>query len=112
MVAKVPTVVAPTIPFGMSEHHMSLNGTIQLDYATMYAVIRCVVTSAVRHGFKRIFVLNGHGGNTTALQNMIGELPVEDKMPFATGTYRDIAAKSIPKLLEKPKAILDARAAA
>ena len=74
-----PTVVAPTIPFGMSEHHMSLSGTITLDYATMYAVIRCVVTSAVRHGFKRIFVLNGHGGNTTALQNMIGELTVEYK---------------------------------
>ena len=59
-----PVVVAPTIPYGMSEHHMSLNGTITLDYATMYAVIRCVVTSAIRHGFKRIFVLNGHGGNT------------------------------------------------
>ena len=41
-----PTVVTPTIPFGMSEHHMSLNGTITLDYATMYAVIRCVVTSS------------------------------------------------------------------
>jgi creatinine amidohydrolase len=72
-----PVVVAPTIPYGMSEHHMSLSGTITLDYATLYAVIRCVVTSAVRHGFKRIFVLNGHGGNTTALQNMVGELTVE-----------------------------------
>ena len=42
---------------------VSGSGTITLDYATMFAVIRCVVTSAVRHGFKRIFVLNGHGGN-------------------------------------------------
>src|SRR3981081_2173693 len=103
-----PVVVAPTIPYGMSEHHMSLSGTITLDYATMYAVIRCVVTSAVRHGFKRVFVLNGHGGNTTALQNMIGELTVEYKLPFATGTYWDIAAKSIAKLLEKQKALLHA----
>jgi len=31
-----PVVVAPTIPYGMSEHHMSLKtGTITLDYATM-----------------------------------------------------------------------------
>jgi creatinine amidohydrolase len=103
-----PVVVTPTIPFGMSEHHMSLSGTITLDYATMYAVIRCVVTSAVRHGFKRIFVLNGHGGNTTALQNMIGELTVEYKLPFATGTYWDIAARSIARLLEKQKALLHA----
>jgi creatinine amidohydrolase len=108
MVARTPTVVTPTIPFGMSEHHMSLNGTITLDYATMFAVIRCVVTSAIRHGFKRIFVLNGHGGNTTALQNMIGELTVEHRLPLATGTYWDIAAKSIEKLLEKQKALLHA----
>src|ERR1700716_1414780 len=103
-----PTVVAPTIPYGMSEHHMSLSGTITLDYATMYAVVRCVVPSAVRHGFKRVFVLNGHGGNTTALQNMIGELTVEYKLPFATGTYWHIAAKSIAKLLEKQKALMHA----
>lgn len=103
-----PTIVAPTIPYGMSEHHMSLSGTITLDYATMNAVIRCVVMSAVRHGFKRVFVLNGHGGNTTALQNMIGELTVETKLPLATGTYWDIAAKSIAKLLEKQKALLHA----
>ena len=44
MEKSVPVVVAPTIPDGMSEHHMSLNGTITLDYATMYAVIRCVGT--------------------------------------------------------------------
>ena len=108
MAGSHPTVVVPTIPYGMSEHHMSLSGTITLDYATMYAVIRCVVMSAVRHGFKRIFVLNGHGGNTTALQNMIGELTVETRLPLATGTYWDIAARSIARLLEKQKALLHA----
>ena len=108
MVERTPTVVTPTIPFGMSEHHMSLSGTITLDYATMFAVIRCVVTSAIRHGFKRIFVLNGHGGNTTALQNMIGELTVQYKLPLATGTYWDIAEESIARLLERQKALLHA----
>ncbi|MBM3621954.1 MAG: creatininase family protein [Alphaproteobacteria bacterium] len=108
MTSSHPTIVTPTIPYGMSEHHMSLSGTITLDYATMNAVIRCVVLSAVRHGFKRVFVLNGHGGNTTALQNMIGELTVETKLPLATGTYWDIAAKSIAKLLERQKALLHA----
>ena len=108
MAPRTPVLVAPTIPYGMSEHHMSLNGTITLDYATMYAVIRCVVESAIRHGFKRIFVLNGHGGNTTALQNMIGELTVAHKLPLATGTYWDIAAASIAQLLDRQKALLHA----
>jgi len=39
-------LVTPAIPFGMSEHHMSLGGTLTLDYATMAAVIGCVVRSA------------------------------------------------------------------
>src|SRR4051812_23745488 len=28
-------LVTPAIPFGMSEHHMSLGGTLTLDFATM-----------------------------------------------------------------------------
>ena len=46
-------LVTPAIPFGMSEHHMSLGGTITLNFATMAAVIGCVVRSAARHGFQR-----------------------------------------------------------
>ena len=43
MQPKRPVVVTPTMPFGMSEHHMSLSGTITLDYATMAALVGCVV---------------------------------------------------------------------
>jgi creatinine amidohydrolase len=39
---------------------------------------------------------------------MIGELTVEYKLPLATGTYWDIAAKSIAGLLQKQKALLHA----
>jgi creatinine amidohydrolase len=108
MMARRPVVVAPTIPFGMSEHHMSLSGTITLDFATMAAVIRCVVESAIRHGFKRIFVLNGHGGNTEALRTIVTELTVKHRLPLATGTYWDVAAKSIKALLDRQEALLHA----
>src|SRR5688572_32844035 len=103
-----PVLVAPTIPYGISEHHMSLGGTLTLDYAALNAVVGCVVTSAARHGFRRIFVLNGHGGNTTALQNIVAELTVRTRLPLATGTYWDIAAASIRKLLDKQDALLHA----
>jgi creatinine amidohydrolase len=103
-----PTVVTPVIPFGMSEHHMSLSGTITLDYATMAAVVSCVVESAIRHGFKRIFVLNGHGGNTEALRTIVTELTVKHHLPLATGTYWDIAAEPIKALLDRQTALLHA----
>ena len=106
--ASRPVVVTPTIPLGMSEHHMSLGGTLTLDYATLNAVIRCVVTSVVRHGFRRVFVLNGHGGNTTALQNIVGELTVETMLPLTTGTYWDIAGEALRRLLDKQDALLHA----
>jgi creatinine amidohydrolase len=108
MQKRQPTVVTPVIPFGMSEHHMSLSGTITLDYATMAAVVGCVVESAIRHGFRRIFVLNGHGGNTEALRTIVGELTVKHHLPLATGTYWDIAAEPIKALLEKQTALLHA----
>jgi creatinine amidohydrolase len=56
---QTPVLVTPVIPFGMSEHHVSLGGTITLDYATMAAVVGCVAGSAIRQGFRRLFVLNG-----------------------------------------------------
>lgn len=108
MQSRHPVVVTPTMPFGMSEHHMSLSGTITLDYATMAALVGCVVESAIRHGFKRIFVLNGHGGNTEALRTIVTELTVKHKLPLATGTYWDIAAAPIKALLDKQTALLHA----
>ena len=101
-------IVTPAIPFGMSEHHMSLGGTITLNYATMSAVVGCVVRSAARHGFKRIFVLNGHGGNIAALETIITELTVELKLPLAGGTYWHIAAESIAGILEQQTSLLHA----
>lgn len=103
-----PVVVTPVMPFGMSEHHMSLSGTITLDYATMASLVGCVVESAIRHGFKRIFVLNGHGGNTEALRTIVTELTVKHRLPLATGTYWDIAAEPIKKLLDRQTALLHA----
>jgi creatinine amidohydrolase len=74
----------------------------------MAAVVGCVVRSAARHGFERIFVLNGHGGNIAALEVMLTELTIELKLPLAGGTYWHIAAKSIGEILEHQPQLLHA----
>ncbi|MEY9104495.1 creatinine amidohydrolase/Fe(II)-dependent formamide hydrolase-like protein [Bradyrhizobium yuanmingense] len=53
---------------GLSQHHMSFGGTFTLDFQTLFNMIRCVCESVVRHGFRRIVLLNGHGGNENALR--------------------------------------------
>jgi creatinine amidohydrolase len=108
MAGRQRALVTPAIPFGMSEHHMSLGGTLTLDYATMAAVIGCVARSAARHGFERIFVLNGHGGNIAALETILTELTIELKLPLAGGTYWFIAAESIRGILEHQPQLLHA----
>ncbi len=101
-------LVTPAIPFGMSEHHMSLGGTLTLNFSAMAAVVGCVVRSAARHGFTRIFVLNGHGGNIAALETIITELTIELKLPLAGGTYWQIAADSIRGILQHQGVVLHA----
>lgn len=108
LVAREPAVVTPVIPFGMSEHHMSLGGTLTFDFATMAAVVRCVCESAIRLGFRRLFILNGHGGNVAALETIVTELTVKHRLPIACATYWQIAERDIAQLLERQAGVLHA----
>ena len=56
-------LVTPSQAFGMAEHHLGFAGTMSLQPATLLAVMHDLVLSLARHGFERVFVINGHGGN-------------------------------------------------
>lgn len=84
---RMPVVVAPTVWMGLAEHHMDFGGTFTLDFAAYNAVLRCLCTSVDRHGFPRIFILNGHGGNVSALGVIAGELAHTLNAKVATVTY-------------------------
>jgi creatinine amidohydrolase len=61
--------VTPTINFGFSPHHMDFPGTITLSELTLSSMIADICHSLAQHGFKKIIIINGHGGNETAIQN-------------------------------------------
>ena len=70
-------VIAPTFNIGMAQHHLAFPGTISLRPSTFMAAITDWVSSLSRHGFERIYFLNGHGGNVATIEATFSELYAE-----------------------------------
>lgn len=71
-------LVAPSLNFGASPYFLAYPGTISLRMNTLLDVIEDLVRSVHNYGFRRILVLNGHGGNEPArgrLYELATELP-------------------------------------
>lgn len=64
--------VFPVMPYGLAPYFNAYPGTISLRVETLLAVVRDVVASLERSGFRRILIVNGHGGN-----NPVGALAQE-----------------------------------
>lgn len=56
-------LVLPPPSFGFSPHHRAFAGTITLSLDTFVAMVSDVADSLHRTGFRRLLVVNGHGGN-------------------------------------------------
>src|SRR6201996_7464795 len=95
-----PALVLPVIWTGLSEHHMSFGGTVTLDNATFAMLIEGVVRSVLRHGFRRIVLLNAHGGNENALRSIADDLTPKYGVPIVQFTYWYAAAVAIARILE------------
>lgn len=60
-------VLCPTMPYGVSPHHMAFTGTMTLRPETFDAVVMDLASSLAHHGLKSIVIVNGHGGNQASL---------------------------------------------
>jgi creatinine amidohydrolase len=101
-------LVTPVVWHGLAEHHMAFGGTVTLDSATFQAVLRHVVKSAARHGFKRVFLMNGHGGNSEAIGTAATDLAVEFGIRVGGGTYWHMVPEVIEPLLEDQPTLMHA----
>ncbi|RKY86905.1 hypothetical protein DRQ09_05405 [candidate division KSB1 bacterium] len=71
---RTDVIVSPAVFAGISEHHMGFPGTITLSPSTFEAVVFETAQSLIRHGFRKILIYNGHGGNKTSVQNVIHKI--------------------------------------
>ncbi len=58
--------VFPAIAYGMTPYFMAYPGTVSLSPTTYERLLTEVLGSVRRHGFRRIAIVNGHGGNAPA----------------------------------------------
>ncbi|MBN1641980.1 MAG: creatininase family protein [Anaerolineae bacterium] len=57
-------VFLPALWAGASDHHLGFPGTVSLSHETYRRVLVDVVESLIGSGFRRIVLLNAHGGNS------------------------------------------------
>ncbi|MEW5979492.1 MAG: creatininase family protein [Acidobacteriota bacterium] len=87
----IRVAVAPTLPFGSSHHHLPFGGTLSLSTETYYRVVFELCESLIIGGFRRIFVLNGHGGNNELIQLAIRDLALKHPACLAGASYWNVA---------------------
>ncbi len=95
--AEVPVVVAPTMHYGVSHHHMAFAGTMSLTSSIYVEAVKELVRCLYRHGARRVVLLNGHGGNEHPNGTVAQALVNEEGLDLALGhaSYWTIASKAL-----------------
>jgi creatinine amidohydrolase len=103
-----PVVVSPSVWCGLAEHHMAFGGTLTLSLPTLHALLRDLCRSILRAGFGRILIVNGHGGNMTALHALVTELSVELSVQIGVTSYFTAGRAVVRETLETQDGLMHA----
>jgi creatinine amidohydrolase len=89
--------VAPTLWIGASHHHLAFGGTMSVPNALYIDLLMAMVDGALNAGFRRIAMLNGHGGNRAPMEDALVRVRQRvgsDAQVHLVGfTYWDLASK-------------------
>jgi len=97
----------PAIPLGCSTEHLGFAGTISLQPETMLRIILEISTSLLQSGIRKLFIINGHGGNRAALEiAMINTKHVLPEMQLYSFTILDIAKERFAQVRKSSKGLV------
>lgn len=104
-VGQVPdlAVLLPTLPYGCSLQHIDFPGTVTVyDRPVYIEFLLDLCRGLAHHGFKKILLVNGHGGNSPWLEIVARKSLMEfgPNLLCATVTYWDLAMDVIHDLRE------------
>ncbi|MCU0986613.1 MAG: creatininase family protein [Acetobacteraceae bacterium] len=55
--------VFPVMPYGLAPYFLAYPGSVSLRVSTLLSVVGDILDCLSGHGFRRILIVNGHGGN-------------------------------------------------
>lgn len=94
-------LILPTQWLGLSMHHMSFSGTLTTSVDTYLAMVFELLGSVARAGFRKILVINSHGGNVSALDLVLIKCREQYPETRMVGvTYWNAAAAQLSALRE------------
>lgn len=96
----VPAWFLPTLPFSKSTEHLGYAGTVALRAETLMAILKDVASSLVRAGFRRLLLLNFHGGNSALLTMIARDIRAETGLLVFVSSPRPIPDEDFANLPE------------
>lgn len=81
----------PLMPYGKSTEHEGLPGALSLGAVTLLQLLSDIGASVARSGFRRLFLLNGHGGNRAVLEIAARDLRARHGLITAQGSWEGFA---------------------
>src|SRR5438105_15519504 len=64
--------VFPVVAYGITPYFRAFPGSITLRVDTYLRVVGDILNAMAEQGFRRILIVNGHGGNTSAESLVVG----------------------------------------
>jgi creatinine amidohydrolase/Fe(II)-dependent formamide hydrolase-like protein len=94
-------LVLPPIAYGVSYHHDDFKGTISIGNDTLAKLIYEIGISVAKNGIKKLVIINGHGGNSPAL-NYAAQMINRDTGIFACVDTGETSDYDLSSLIETP----------
>ncbi|MCQ6561767.1 creatininase family protein [Paenibacillus mendelii] len=96
-------LLTPTMWLGHSPHHLSFGGTLSACHPVYIQMLHSICQSYIGMGAKKLWILNGHGGNGAPNQIVLQQLKTEYPDTIAVAAdYWNLAKDAIGEIRESP----------
>ena len=97
-------LLLPTLWLGASAHHLRFGATLSAEVDTHITILCDLLTPLLEDGYKRLLVLNGHGGNIDTMHVALRRLqPRYRDRHLTAASYWELADRELAALAEGPR---------